>query len=66
MKKSDRIIVMYENFRLFFSILWLAACGCVFASALAVLVSWGGYLDYLYASIAMWCIATIGTVVTSV
>lgn len=56
---------MYENLRLFFSFLWLAALGCAIASGLAVLVSWGGYTEYLYASLAAFAIATAGTLVTS-
>lgn len=56
---------MKDNFRLMFSIVWLIASGAVFATAWMVLISWGGYLDYLYASVATWCVATIGTIVTS-
>ena len=56
---------MYENARLFFSILWLAATGCLFASILVVIFTWGGYLEYLYAALVIWSIATFGAIVTS-
>ena len=56
---------MYENFRLFFSILWLAATGCLLAAGFVVLVTWGGYLDYFYSVLGIWCIATVGTIATS-
>ena len=58
-------IEMYENFRLFFSILWLVASGCLLAAGFAVLISWGSYLDYFYSVLGIWCIASVGAVVTS-
>ena len=56
---------MYENFRLFFSILWLVASGCLLASIFIVIITWGGHLDYLYTAIAVWVIASVGAIVTS-
>jgi hypothetical protein len=56
---------MYENFRLAFSVIWLIATACVLASALAFIFTWGGYLDFLYISVAVWCISTLGAIVTS-
>ena len=56
---------MYENFRVFFSILWFVSFGCSVASLLAVVVSWGGYLEYLYASLILLGVATAGAIVTS-
>lgn len=57
---------MYENFRLVFSIIWLIATACVLASALAFIFTWGDYLEFLYISVAVWCIATLGAIVTSI
>ena len=56
---------MYENFRLFFSILWLVASGCLLASIFIVIVTWGGHVDFLYTSAIAWVVATIGAIVTS-
>ena len=56
---------MYENARLFFSITWLVATGCLLAAGLAVLLTWGDFLQYLYVAALVWGIATIGAVVTS-
>ena len=56
---------MYENIRLFFSILWLVASGCLLASIFIVIVTWGGHFDYLYTAAAVWVIASIGAIVTS-
>lgn len=56
---------MYENVRFFFSVLWLIALGTTFAFGLAFIISWGGYLDYLLASIAALVVSTAGVVVTS-
>lgn len=56
---------MYENFRLFFSVIWLIATASLVASVLAFIFTWGGYLDFLYISVAAWCISTLGAIVTS-
>ena len=56
---------MYENLRVFFSIVWLVATGCLLASLLAFAVTWGDFREYLIASIAIWCIASFGAVYTS-
>ena len=56
---------MYENVRVFFSILWLVALGAAFATGLAVLVSWGSYTEYFYAALVLLGVATAGTLVTS-
>jgi hypothetical protein len=58
---------MRENFRLAFSIAWIVATGACFALALLMLFTWNfEYLPYLYAGLAVWCISSIGTVVTSI
>ncbi len=56
---------MYENFRLFFSILWLVATGCLVATIFIVIISWGGHLNYLYTALGVWVVASIGAIVTS-
>lgn len=56
---------MYENVRLFFSILWLAATGSLVASMCAFIFTWGGFVDYLSASALVWVFASIGAIVTS-
>jgi hypothetical protein len=56
---------MYENARLFFSLLWLAAVGATLASALAVLVSWGDHFEFLIGSVITLGVATAGAVITS-
>ncbi len=56
---------MYENARLFFSILWLISVGAAFASGLAVLASWGGFTEYFYAALALVAISSAGAVITS-
>jgi len=56
---------MYENARFFFSVLWLVAVGASFAFALAILISWGGYWEYFFASLGLLAVATAGVVVTS-
>ena len=56
---------MRENFRLVFSLLWLAATGCLLASVLAFIFTWGGYLQYVEISAAVWVIVSIGAIVTS-
>ena len=56
---------MYENLRAFFSILWLIALGATFATGLAFIVSWGGYTEYLYASLAVLAVSTAGVLLTS-
>lgn len=55
---------MYENLRLFFSILWLAATGCLLATIFIVIVTWGN-LDYFYTALVVWIIASLGAIVTS-
>ncbi len=56
---------MYENARFFFSVLWLIAFGASFAFGLALLISWGGYWEYFFASLAVLAVATGGVVSTS-
>ena len=56
---------MFENVRLFFSIVWVIAVGAAVAFGLAAIISWGGFLDYLAASIGVIIVSTIGVVVTS-
>ncbi len=56
---------MIENLRLFFSILWLVMTGCLLASILAWIITWGGYTDYVYTAAALWVIASIGAIYTS-
>ena len=56
---------MKENFRLFFSILWLIATGCVLASIFLIVFTWGDHLNYLYASLAVWAVATAGAIITA-
>jgi hypothetical protein len=56
---------MNENLRLFFSILWLGSVGFSVAFGLAVIVSWGGYLEYFLAAVILAAIATAGAFVTS-
>ena len=56
---------MYENTRLFFSIVWLIALGCSLALGLAVVISWGGFLEYFYAALVVLGVATAGVLVTS-
>lgn len=57
--------VMYENARFFFSVLWLIAVGASFAFGLALIINWGGYWEYLLASLGLLAVATAGVVVTS-
>ncbi len=56
---------MKENFRLLFSILWIIATGSIVAGVFLNIVTWGGYMEYLFVSIAVWGVSTIGTIVTS-
>ena len=56
---------MKENIRLFFSILWLVATGCVLASVFLIIFTWGGHLNYLYISLAVWAVATAGAIITA-
>ncbi len=56
---------MYENARFFFSVLWLVALGASFAFGLALLISWGGYWEYFFASLGLLAVATGGVVATS-
>jgi len=56
---------MNENIRLLFSAAWLVATGCLVATGLAVLVTWGDYLTYFYASLIAWSVATVGAIATS-
>jgi len=56
---------MYQNLRLFFSLLWFVSIGALFASGLTLLVTWGGYAEYFFWSLGVWTIATLGTIATS-
>jgi hypothetical protein len=56
---------MYENVRVFFSILWLIAFGAAFATGFAVIISWGGFLEYFIASLIVLGVATAGVIITS-
>lgn len=56
---------MYENVRLFFSVLWLFAVGFALATGMAVVISWGGYVDYFFASLGVLAVSTAGVLVTS-
>lgn len=56
---------MYENARFFFSVLWLIAVGASFAFGLALIINWGGYWEYFFASLGVLAVATAGVVVTS-
>lgn len=58
-------IRMIPNLRIFFSLLWIASTGCLLASVLAFVFTWGSYFDYLLWSAAFWGIATLGTIATS-
>lgn len=57
---------MKDNFRVFFSIIWLIATTLMVATGFIVLLTWGEYLPYFYTTIVVWCIATIGAIVTAV
>jgi len=56
---------MKENLRVLFSIIWLLSCGAILASAIAFIITWGDYGSFLIGSVVAWCIATAGTVITS-
>jgi len=56
---------MMQNLRAFFSLLWIASTGCLLASVLAFVLTWGGYSDYLLWSAILWGIATLGVIATS-
>ena len=56
---------MFENMRLFFSVLWVISVGAAFAFGLAALISWGGFLDYLAAAVGAIIVSTIGVILTS-
>ncbi len=56
---------MKENLRVLFSIVWLFGVGASLATGLAVVATWGGYVDYFLASLGILAIASAGTVATS-
>lgn len=56
---------MKENLRVLFSIVWLFGVGASLATGLAVIATWGGYVDYFLASLGILAIASAGTVATS-
>lgn len=57
---------MYENARFVFVVLWYIAAGCLFATVLLVIFTWGDYSQYLLAAAIALGVATIGTIVTSI
>ncbi|MFZ2887150.1 MAG: hypothetical protein WA021_05015 [Minisyncoccia bacterium] len=56
---------MNENLRLFFSVLWFISFGCAIAALCAVVVSWGDHTEFLYASLALVAISSVGAIITS-
>jgi hypothetical protein len=56
---------MKENLRVFFSILWLIGVGASLATGLAVLATWGSYVDYFLGSLVLLAGATAATIATS-
>ncbi len=56
---------MRDNARFYLSMLWLVLTGCVVASALIVLITWGDHTELLFASLGAWVFATAGTILLS-
>lgn len=56
---------MYDNARLFFSILWLLSVGAFVSSAFLVVLTWGEYLDFFYLATGSLAVATFGCIVTA-
>lgn len=62
MRQNER---MKDNLRLFFSLMWFVAVGCTAASLFAVVISWGGYLEYFVAALIALAVTTAGSIITS-
>lgn len=48
-----------------FSMIWLVALGCLFASLIVFIFTWGGFAPYFYWSAGTWMISTIVVVTIS-